>query len=366
MPRLVLYWGLPLLITVLFMFALRPVARGIGLIDRPGGRKMHVGEVPVIGGLAMAGGLAVSALYSYTALQGFPFFLAATGLLVFIGALDDRYDLPASVRFLAQICAALLMVAGAGVAAVDIGQPFFGRLIELGWLSTPFSIVIVLTAINAFNMFDGSDGVAGIQALIALVFMAMACIVGGSFSCLPFVLGLMGCILGFLIFNWPSKRTRNVRAFMGDAGSTMLGFSLAWLSLDLSQGPNRVISPVVALWIFALPIYDLFSSMVRRVSQGSSPFHGDSDHLHHILRRFGLSSRQVAQVVLLVSSTFGLIGIGAYLADVSDGWLFTGWAVLGVGYHIIFGSGLVIQRREADRVDDGTVTGKYWTLWKQR
>lgn len=366
MPRTVVYFGLPLLVTILFMFALRPLARGMGLIDRPGGRKMHVGEVPVIGGLAMAGGLAIGALYSYTALQGFEFFLTATGLLVFIGALDDRYDLPASVRFLAQICAALLMVAGANVSAIDIGQPFFGAFVELGALSTPFSIVIVLTAINAFNMFDGSDGVAGIQALIALVFMGFACVVAGSMSCLPFVLGLMGCIIGFLVFNWPSRRTRNVRAFMGDAGSTMLGFSLAWLSLDLSQGPARVISPVVALWVFALPLYDLFSSMARRVTQGASPFHGDSEHLHHLLRRFGFSSRQVAQVVLLASSAFGMIGVGAYLAGVADGFLFTGWAVLGIGYHIIFGSGLVIARREADRLGDGTVTGKYWTLWKQR
>jgi UDP-GlcNAc:undecaprenyl-phosphate/decaprenyl-phosphate GlcNAc-1-phosphate transferase len=359
MPRIAVYFGLPLLVTILFMFALRPLARGMGLIDRPGGRKMHIGEVPVIGGLAMAGGLAVGALNSYTALQGFPYFLTATALLVFIGALDDRYDLPASVRFLAQICAALLMVAGADVAAVDIGQPFFGAFVELGWLSTPFSIVIVLTAINAINMFDGSDGVAGSQTLIALVFMGVACVVGGSMGCLPFVLGLMGCLVGFLIFNWPSKRTRNMRAFMGDAGSTMLGFSLAWLSLDLSQGPARVISPVVTLWIFALPLYDLFSSMARRVSQGCSPFHGDSEHLHHVLRRFGYSSRKVAQVVLLASSGFGLIGVGAYLTGISDGWLFTGWAVLGVGYHIIFGSGLVIPRSEAARLDDDTVTGKY-------
>jgi UDP-GlcNAc:undecaprenyl-phosphate GlcNAc-1-phosphate transferase len=366
MSRIALHFGLPLLVTILFMFALRPLARGMGLIDRPGGRKMHVGEVPVIGGLAMAGGLAVGALYSYTALQGFAFFLTATAVLVFIGALDDRYDLPASVRFLAQICAALLMVGGAGVAASDIGQPFFGASVNLGWLSTPFSILIVLTAINAFNMFDGSDGVAGIQALTALVFMGVACVVGRSMSSLPIVLGLMGCIVGFLIFNWPSIRTRNVRAFMGDAGSTMLGFSLAWLSLDLSQGPQRVISPVVALWIFALPIYDLFSSMVRRVSQGGSPFHGDSEHLHHLLRRFGYSSRDVAQVVLLASSAFGMIGVGAYLTGVPDGWLFTGWSVLGVGYHIVFGSGLVIARGEAPDAGEVAVTGRYWSIWKQR
>src|SRR4029453_1285243 len=113
MPRIAVYFGLPLLVTILFMFALRPLARGVGLIDRPGGRKMHVGEVPVIGGLAMFGGLAIGSLYSYSAIQGFPFFLTAIALLVLVGALDDRYDLPPSIRFLAQICATLMMVAGA-------------------------------------------------------------------------------------------------------------------------------------------------------------------------------------------------------------------------------------------------------------
>jgi UDP-GlcNAc:undecaprenyl-phosphate/decaprenyl-phosphate GlcNAc-1-phosphate transferase len=367
MTRITVHLGLPLLVTILFMFALRPVARGLGLIDRPGGRKMHVGEIPVVGGLAMAGGLLVGSLYSYTAVQGFPFFIVALCVLVLIGALDDRYDLPASVRFLAQMCAALLMVAGGDVYTRDLGHVFFGGVVSLGWFSVPFTVLIVLTAINAFNMFDGSDGVAGTQALMALVFLGFACIVGGDMHHLPLIAGLIGCIVGFLIFNWPSRRTQNVRAFMGDAGSTMLGFSLAWLSIELSQAPTRVISPVVVLWVFALPIYDLFSSMIRRMQQGQSPFHGDSDHLHHVLRRFGLSSRHVAQAVLLASAVFAAVGVGGYLGGVTDGWLFVCWLTLGVSYHIVFGSGLVVPRRIAVREDDGgAITGKYWSIWKQR
>ncbi|MGH8175537.1 MAG: MraY family glycosyltransferase [Steroidobacter sp.] len=366
MPGTIIYFGLPLLVTILFMFALRPAARGMGLIDRPGGRKMHVGEVPVIGGLAMTGGLVVGSLYSYDAIAGFPFFMTALAVLVFIGALDDRYDLPASVRFLAQICAALLMVAGADVSARDLGFVFFGELVELGWFSVPFTIAIVLTAVNAFNMFDGSDGVAGVQALIALVFMGFACVLSGAMAYLPIVAGMIGCVLGFLLFNWPSQRTRNVRAFMGDAGSTMLGFSLAWISIELSQAPVRAISPVVILWVFALPIFDLFSSMIRRVMQGFSPFHGDSEHLHHVLRRYGLSSRRVAQVVLLTANLLAAIGVGGHLNGLADGWLFLAWAILGVAYHVVFGSGLVIPRRAVGREDDGMVTGKYWTMWKQR
>lgn len=357
--------GLPLLVTILFMFALRPMARGLGLIDKPGGRKMHVGEIPVIGGLAMMVGLTIGTLYSYQSVQGFPFFLTSVVVLVVIGALDDRYDLPPSVRFLAQICACLLMVAGAGVYAADLGRPFFGRTIELGLFSIPFTVLIVLTAINAFNMFDGSDGVAGAQALIASVFLGFACVMSGAMQYLPLIAALVGSVLGFLVFNWPSKRTRNVRAFMGDAGSTMIGFSLAWLSIQISQEPVRAISPVIILWVFALPIYDLFSSMIRRVSLGKSPFHADSEHLHHILKRFGYSSRRVAQIVLLAATLFAAVGVGGYLAGLADGWLFLAWMLLGIAYHVVFGSGWVIKRRHEERADT-TTTGKYETLWKQR
>jgi len=348
------------------MFALRPIARGVGLIDRPGGRKMHTGEIPVIGGLAMAGGLAVGSLYSHTAIQGFPFFVTAMGLLVLVGALDDRYDLPPSVRFLAQICATLLMVAGADVFTRDLGRVFFGDYAQLSWFSVPFTVLIVLTAINAFNMFDGSDGVAGIQALIAIVFLAFACVMAGAITRLPLLAGLAGSIFGFLMFNWPSQRTRNVRAFMGDAGSTMLGFSLAWISIELSQEPVRAISPVVILWVFALPIFDLFSSMIRRLSQGQSPFHGDSEHLHHVLKRFGYSSRKVAQLVLLSAAVCAGIGVGGYLNGMADGWLFVLWLVLGAAYHVVFGSGLVIKRRKDKREEGGAITGRYWSIWKQR
>lgn len=338
MSGIIIQIGLPLLVTMLFMFALRPVARGLELIDRPGGRKMHVGEIPVIGGLAMTLGLLIASVYSSGTFQGYAFFLSSLLLLVVIGALDDRYDLPPSVRFLAQICASLLMVAGANTSVVDLGNVFFGGAVELGWFSVPFTVLIVLTAINAFNMFDGSDGVAGGQALVSLVFIGLACLISGNSAYVPIVAGLTGCVLGFLIFNWPSRRTVNVRAFMGDAGSTMLGFALAWISVEVSQAPARAISPVVILWIFALPIFDLFSSMVRRVMRGQSPFHGDSEHLHHILkRRWKWSSRRVAQFVLLAAAVSAGLGIGGYTAGVPDGWLFIAWLLSGVTFHYFFG-----------------------------
>src|SRR5262245_2887501 len=105
MPKTISILGLPLLVTVLFMFALRPVARGVGLIDRPGGRKMHDGDIPLIGGLAMFIGVLLGGISNAGALDGYAYFLTATTILVVIGAVDDRFDLPPAVRFLAQFCA---------------------------------------------------------------------------------------------------------------------------------------------------------------------------------------------------------------------------------------------------------------------
>lgn len=366
MPGRILGLALPLLVTILFMFALRPFARSVGLIDRPGGRKMHVGDIPVIGGMAMFAGFLVGSLYSYQSFPDYPYLVAGLAVLVFVGVLDDRFDLPAPVRFIGQTCAALLMVGGGNLVAGNIGDVFFGGVVELGWFSSLFTITIVLTAINAFNMFDGSDGVAGVQALIGLIFMGFACIMAGELAPLPLIISMVGCLIGFLVFNWPSKRTRPIRAFMGDAGSTMLGFLLAWLCLDLSQRTQPVFSPVVTLWIFALPIYDLFSSMARRIANGLSPFHGDSDHLHHVLRRAGLTSRKVAQVVLVGAAVTAAIGLGGYWIGVPDGWLFLSWLAGGVLYHVIFGSGLMVGRRADAQPGEGFLANAYWALLRQR
>ncbi|MBL8267302.1 MraY family glycosyltransferase [Steroidobacter sp.] len=348
------------------MFALRPFARSVGLIDRPGGRKMHIGEIPVIGGVAMFAGFLVGSLYTYQTFADYPYLVAGLAVLVFVGVLDDRFDLPAPVRFIGQTCAVLLMVGGANLVVGNIGAVFFGDVVELGWFADLFTITIVVTAINAFNMFDGSDGVAGIQALMGLVFMGAACVLGNYMAPIPLIISMIGCLVGFLIFNWPSKRTKSVRAFMGDAGSTMLGFLLAWVAIDLSQRQTGVFSPVVVLWIFALPIFDLFSSMVRRVSNGLSPFHGDSHHLHHVLRRQGLSSRKVAQTVLFGSALTAGIGLGGYHWHVPDGALFFGWLAAGVIYHIIFGIGLFAGRKQAAASNQERLVGSaYWT-WKQR
>jgi UDP-GlcNAc:undecaprenyl-phosphate/decaprenyl-phosphate GlcNAc-1-phosphate transferase len=330
---------------VVLILALRPLAHHLGLVDRPGGRKQHQGEIPLIGGLAIALGFAGSAVLISGMGVATLWFLLCMSILVIDGTLDDRYDVKPRFRFISQILATALMIFGAGVTVHDLGQLLPGIDLSLGVLATPFTILIVLHRGERFNMFDGSDGVAGGQAVIACAFMAAAAIAAGGAPQLPLIAALAGCVLGFLSFNWPSRRMRGVRIFMGDAGSTMLGFVLAWFAIELSQGPARVMSPAAALWIFSLPVFDLFSSMARRIVQGRSPLSADDGHLHHVLLRAGLSSRAVAQLILLASAVLAACGLAADFAKLPGIYVLIGWLLLGIAYHVVFGTGLIEKRR---------------------
>src|SRR5262249_5431860 len=150
---------------------LRPLATAVGLVDVPGGRKTHDVPVPVIGGVCMSIGLGFGA-----ALLEHPLFwnpmLLGIYVLVVVGTIDDRFDLPPNVRFVAQACAALLVVYGAGIRVTSLGAPLFFDA-PLGLMSVPFTLVFIMTLINAFNFADGIDGLAGGLALISLISMAI-------------------------------------------------------------------------------------------------------------------------------------------------------------------------------------------------
>jgi UDP-GlcNAc:undecaprenyl-phosphate/decaprenyl-phosphate GlcNAc-1-phosphate transferase len=122
---------------------------------------------------------------------------------------------------------------------------------------------------------------------------------------------------------------RPVRTFMGDAGSTFLGFTVIYLGLKLAHGSEPIISPVTALWIAALPIFDLFISFGRRIAKGQSPLQPDRQHFHHILQRAGLSDRQILLVMAGAAFIVSMTGILAHQAGVPDGVLFFGLIVLG-------------------------------------
>lgn len=330
-------------ITVILTLTLRPLALYLRHTDTPGGRKRHSGEIPLVGGVAMFIGILVAVMAVEHA-TGRWALLVPAALLVIVGVIDDRYNIGASARLLAQICAALVMMIGGGLYLRDIGDPFGTGLLGLGFLAIPASVLITLTVINAFNFVHGIDGLAASMALIALAAGALAA--GLRAPALTVAALACGAILGFLAFNFPAHRNRRWRTFMGDAGSTLLGFIVVWFTLSISQGEHRSLSPVAALWFALMPLSDFFSCFVRRIARGKMPLHAGREHYHYMLMRAGLSGRQVLAVLVAFAVLYAAVGVIGASRNLPDWALFAPWiTLLGLQHFIIRGLAVHVRRR---------------------
>ena len=317
-----------LVAAVALMLALRPLASLIGLVDVPGGRKTHVGEVPVIGGIAIfVGGLIPLLLFGEGGLIGRSEIVLAAGIMVVIGALDDRFDLPPNVRIAAHLVAAVTLVLGSGYTVRGFGDLLGFGQIGLGRFDFLFTVVATIALVNAFNMLDGLDGIAGGVALIALAGLSSHLVIADATAGV-IALGLLGAVAGFLIFNVPAAFNRRVLAFMGDAGSTLLGFSLAGLALVAVQPGQGSMPPALVLWLLPVPILELFTSTIRRAVTGLSPMQADRGHFHHKLLDAGFSVRAIFIMYLGVSFCSAAMGLLAWKAGASDAVLFYSFLAL--------------------------------------
>lgn len=315
--------------TAAFILFFRRHAVRLGVVDAPGGRKHHHGLIPLVGGLGMFGGLLVAALIALlnghlSARHGY--FFAAVSLLVVTGFIDDRHQLRPRVRFLMQAIAALIMVYGADIRLESFGNLFgFGEVTTGAW-AAPVTVFAVLGVINAINMIDGVDGLAGGIALIALlVFAAFMAAAGTLLQTL--LLPLAAVIVGFMLFNLRTPWRSQASVFMGDAGSVLLGFSLAWYAVNLAE-VRHAFTPITAIWILAVPLMDTTALMIRRVLKGRSPFDADRDHLHHILQRAGFTPGQTVAIMYALALLLAAVGVMGWRLGVPEYVMFYGFVAL--------------------------------------
>ena len=320
------------IVALLAISVLRPVAFMVDLVDRPGGRKMHQGEVPIIGGLAMLLGLLVAFGVVPIAYQPSTAFTAACALLIVVGLADDRFDISPWFRLPVHAAAAGLMIFGAGLSVTSLGDVLaFGPIALASPWAELVTLVLIMGAINAFNMLDGMDGLAGATALVAFMLMAFVSATDGLLGPLFVCIAGLGVVAAFLVFNVPALYNRKFRCFMGDAGSTLLGFVLAWLCVAVSQDARSTTSPATVLWFVAMPIYELLWTMIRRISRGTSPFQPDAEHFHHLLQRAGFSVRGAFGVYLATCILIGLLGVVLHeWLQVSEAFMFFAFLLVGV------------------------------------
>ncbi len=302
------------IVSVVLIWILQPIAKKISLVDKPGGRKKHLGQVPLIGGIAMMCGL-ISILFSLNEPIGVLAGLLVGGaLLLVVGTIDDLVSLSPFTRFLAQITAALIMVTTSSVYLKDFGFLLGNEAFSLGSWAIPITVFATVGVINAINMSDGMDGLAGGLVLVALFGLGFFNMTSGAGQHAHLFPALITVVTAFLIFNIRTPWRSHAQIFMGNGGSMLLGFIIAWLLIHQTQGDQRAVNPVFALWILALPLLDTVCIMLRRILKGRSPFAPDREHFHHILLVAGYSVNQSVWIILCLASILAIMGvIGIYV-----------------------------------------------------
>lgn len=321
--------------TILLVVTLQPVARLVGWVDRPGGRKIHAVPTPLIGGLAIVLGALPAAIFTFEPTPRVVGFGLAALIVVAAGIIDDLVDLRWPYRLLAQGAAALVLVYVGDVRIERIGPMFGGGIDELGVLSMPLTVIATVGIINALNMADGVDGLAGAMTVCALVMLTSAAVYSGNVRLSHGLVLLLGAVLAFLAFNMRTPWRSRAGVFLGDAGAEFLGLAIAWACFRLTQNDNHPVTPALAPFLVAPPIIDCLAVMIRRMTKGKSPFSADRNHLHHMMIDGGLRPTTVVVLMSLVSLAIGLGAALALLAHTPAYWLMVAFVGLTLAYYLV-------------------------------
>ena len=275
------------------------------LFDAAGKRASHEGNVPIFGGIAIFAGIIFSLLFWITLTPqeqlveevmglikqsvNIQFILASFLIVFFIGVIDDLLTLSPIKKLIGQIISILIIIY-LGDLKIDNMHGVLGVHELPGWISTLFTIFVVIVITNGFNLIDGVDGLAGgIGVIASFTFGIIALLMGqGDMAIIAFT--LMGALVGFLKYNF-----HPARIFMGDTGSLVVGIALSVLAINVIRHglvmetihlPNK--GPLLAIVILAIPLFDSLRVFIARVMKGRHPLYPGREHIHHALLKLGI------------------------------------------------------------------------------
>jgi len=283
-------------------------ARQIGAIDVPkDNRRMHKKPIPRLGGLSIFVGFLGAILLFGQLDQTMLCVLLGASIIVALGMFDDVLALSAKLKFLVQIVAAAIPVCigNLQIRLFTNLNPFSEEsYLHLGVLAIPVTILWIVGITNAVNLIDGLDGLAvGVSSIASVTMLAVSLLIGET--AIAVTMGaLTGACVGFMPYNLnPAK------IFMGDTGSTFLGYMLATVSIMGLFKFYAVISFAVPFLILGLPIFDTANAIIRRVAAGRSPMSPDRGHVHHKLIDMGFNQKQAVAILYAISATLGLTAV---------------------------------------------------------
>lgn len=328
-------------------------AHKVGAMDIPqDGRRMHKKPTPRMGGLAIfMGFLAALLTFGTLDVQMLSILLGAM-IIVVLGIFDDIVALGAKFKFCIQIIAAAIpvCVGGLKIEFFTSFNPFSDNpYFSLGYLTIPVTIIWIVGITNAVNLIDGLDGLAaGVSSIAALTMLAVGLLTNEVMVAITMA-AIAGSCLGFLPYNFnPAK------IFMGDTGSTFLGFMLATMSIEGFFKFYAVISFAVPFLILGLPIFDTASAIARRLLAGRSPMSPDRGHVHHKLVDMGFNVKQSVAILYAISGTLGLAAVILTTSGEAKAMILILAVILvmAVGGRILWGLQKSMQARK-EQEDDG-------------
>ena len=332
--RVLLAMGVAAVISYLATPFVKKLAFMVGAVDVPkDDRRMHNHPIPRLGGLAIViAFLLCTFLFVRMDRQTQGILLGAVIILV-VGVLDDCLSLKALTKFFAQIVAAIIVVAH-GCEIRYVSNPFSAVPIDLGLAAAPVTVIWIVMMTNAVNFIDGLDGLAVGVSGISTATMLVISLLMGEEGVAVILAALLGACLGFIPYNF-----NPAQIFMGDTGSTFLGFVLASLSIQGLFKMYAVISFVVPFLILGVPFFDITFAVIRRLAKHQNPMTADRGHIHHRLIDMGLSQKRSVAIVYMLT---GILGLAAVLLantnSVKAFILFAAVFVVAVlGFAVIFG-----------------------------
>lgn len=321
---LLIFVGGAVLCAMIVSYLMCPLVKSfaykIGAIDVPkDNRRMHKKPTPRLGGLAIFLGFIVSILLFVNIDHQMQGILLGAVTIVVLGVVDDMSPLRAGFKFLVQIVAALIAVFH-GVVIHTLSNPnVFSaeQYWDLGWLAIPVTVLWIVGITNSVNLIDGLDGLAnGVSTISALTLLVIALLVSESQVALVMA-ALVGACIGFMPYN------RNpAKMFMGDTGSTFLGYILATISIQGLFKYYAIVSFVVPFLVLGLPMFDTLFAIIRRLAHGQNPMAPDRGHIHHRLIDMGLNQKQAVAALYVVSSILGLSAVVLTASDAIKAMLF--------------------------------------------
>jgi len=318
-----------LLIAAVITFALTPVAMRaawrLGVVDRPGGRRIHDRPIPLLGGVAIFLGILVAVLPNLDVDRRYASILIGAGLICLLGVVDDRFGIPPLPKLLGQIaCAAIPVATGMTIdsIAIPLIEP---STVSFGILAYPLTIIFIVAVANVVNLADGMDGLAaGVCGISALTFAILALSLG-RISAGVMAAAVAGACLGFLPWNFnPAK------VFMGDSGALVLGFLLACVSIQGVMKTAAALSLVFPLVVLLVPILDTSFVILKRLKSGQSIASADKNHFHHRLLRVGYTQRQAVGLLYAWSGVLAAFALAIRLFPYRTEGIWNLWPSIGL------------------------------------